>query len=267
MELCHIGKLERAESQRQLFRDAYLLVSFAGMRGGRLEIPQTGYSSPLPSGPYICLALPGTVYEFAYGPDRDSWALALSGDGLRPGRQSGFAEMRDGRDWIPLPVLVSIPPQRAPLWQAELERMRACFQAPVPRNRLRLRLGLGNLFRAILDGSPDEDAHPSPAELLRRSLDEDLACARTLEAHSRAAGYSRDHLRELFTGAFGMPPGEYRRRRRLGAVMDLLAGSRLSVKEIAARTGFRQVSHLSAAFRKEFGMPPSEAAARYRHGG
>ena len=63
---------------------------------------------------------------------------------------------------------------------------------------------------------------------------------------------------------FQMAPLEYRNRRRMAKAMDLVANSRLSIKEIGANTGFDYASHFSLMFKKSFGLTPSEALARFR---
>jgi AraC-like DNA-binding protein len=87
------------------------------------------------------------------------------------------------------------------------------------------------------------------AENLARPLDH-----ATLERHS---GLSPSRLQALFREVTGYPPLDYLRRLRVEAARRLLADSRLSVKEIAARTGFGDTSHFSKVFRRIDGLSPA----------
>jgi AraC-like DNA-binding protein len=68
----------------------------------------------------------------------------------------------------------------------------------------------------------------------------------------------------LFTKQFGIAPLAYRNGRRMLQAMELVRSSRLSVKQIAQKMGFRHATHLSAMFRRAFGLTVSEAMRRYR---
>jgi LacI family transcriptional regulator len=73
------------------------------------------------------------------------------------------------------------------------------------------------------------------------------------EAHlSRAAFYRR------FSAALGRTPHEELRRRRLERVKELLRETRLTLEEIAARTGFDHPEYLSASFKRETGRTPGD---------
>jgi len=71
---------------------------------------------------------------------------------------------------------------------------------------------------------------------------------------------STSRLQALFREVTGYPPLDYLRRLRVEEARRLLADQQLSVKEIAALTGFRDTSHLSKVFRRIDGLSP----ARYR---
>lgn len=73
----------------------------------------------------------------------------------------------------------------------------------------------------------------------------------------RASGLSPSRLQALFREVTGYPPLDYLRRLRVEEARRLLADSRLSVKEVAARTGFRDTSHFSKVFRRVDGLSPA----------
>lgn len=73
----------------------------------------------------------------------------------------------------------------------------------------------------------------------------------------RVSGLSASRLQAVFREVTGYPPLDYLRRLRVEEARRLLADGRLSVKEIAARTGFRDTSQLSKVFRRVDGLSPA----------
>jgi transcriptional regulator GlxA family with amidase domain len=78
---------------------------------------------------------------------------------------------------------------------------------------------------------------------------------------ARVAGLSPSRLQAVFREVTGYPPLDYLRRLRVEAARRLLADHGLSVKEIAARTGFRDTSHFSKVFRRIDGLAPAHYRA------
>ncbi len=90
-----------------------------------------------------------------------------------------------------------------------------------------------------------------------RHMTENLARPVDHAALERVSGLSPSRLSALFREVTGHPPLDYLRRLRVEEARRLLADSRLSVKEIAARTGFRDTSHFSKVFRRVDGLAPA----------
>ncbi|MGO8699102.1 MAG: helix-turn-helix domain-containing protein [Limisphaerales bacterium] len=67
-----------------------------------------------------------------------------------------------------------------------------------------------------------------------------------------------DSLRHGFRKAFGCSPSEMILRVRMQQAQNLLLDSRLSIKEIAARTGYAGQHEFARAFKKHTGMAASE---------
>jgi len=80
-------------------------------------------------------------------------------------------------------------------------------------------------------------------------------------ALQRVAGLSSSRLQAVFREVTGYPPLDYLRRLRVEEGRRLLADGRLAVKEIAARTGFRDTSHFSKVFRRVDGLSPAHYRA------
>lgn len=79
----------------------------------------------------------------------------------------------------------------------------------------------------------------------------------TLKELAARTGCSTSYLSHHFPAEFGMPLRAYLRRLRLEKAR-LLVERGLTLKEIAAETGFYDEFHLSKAFKQFFGVPPSQ---------
>lgn len=94
-------------------------------------------------------------------------------------------------------------------------------------------------------------------ERVVRHMGEHLAAPLDHAVLEKLSGLSTSRLQALFREITGYPPLDYLRRLRVEEARRLLADERLSVKEIAARTGFRDTSHFSKVFRRIDGLSPA----------
>lgn len=77
-------------------------------------------------------------------------------------------------------------------------------------------------------------------------------------ALARVAGLSLSHFNRRFREYTGHSPLDYVRQRRIARARELLANVDLTIKEIAAQTGFTDPYQFSKAFRRWDGLSPSE---------
>ena len=71
-------------------------------------------------------------------------------------------------------------------------------------------------------------------------------------------GVSTRRLTDLFGSVYGMPPAAYILDYRLNIAKQLLEYSTLSVCDIAAETGFSDITYFSRAFKSKVGVTPSK---------
>lgn len=90
-------------------------------------------------------------------------------------------------------------------------------------------------------------------EMVRARFAEPL----TLEDLAAEARISKFHFARLFRQKTGTTPHAYILQVRLEAACRLLAETDLRVKQVAARTGFRNVAALGTAFTRKRGLTPS----------
>jgi AraC-like DNA-binding protein len=84
----------------------------------------------------------------------------------------------------------------------------------------------------------------------------------TIERLAADSGLSRSHFYQVFKSCTGVSPYQYHLQLRMGRARELLRGSALSVKQIAAVLRFPSTYQFSRIFRKKTGTSPSH----YRRG-
>jgi len=94
-------------------------------------------------------------------------------------------------------------------------------------------------------------------EVLCRQLTSDCVCAEARAYHvAHALNISLSRFRHLFKQETGVSFARYVKLMRLHRARQLLLNSRLRVKEVAANTGFNDVSHFVKDFKSIFGESP-----------
>ena len=101
--------------------------------------------------------------------------------------------------------------------------------------------------------------HPA-AEKLRARLVKDFTEPVKLGDLCRKLLYSQEALTRIFTATYGLPPVKFLRELRLRHALELLRNSSLSVKEIAAASGFSSENYFCRVFRQTFGTTPASYA-------
>jgi AraC family transcriptional regulator len=77
-----------------------------------------------------------------------------------------------------------------------------------------------------------------------------------LRSISRAAALSEFHFARLFKAVTGLGPFQFVTRTRMERAKEFLRKTRLPIREIAGRVGYRKPSHFSARFRTLVGCGP-----------
>lgn len=138
--------------------------------------------------------------------------------------------------------------------QSELERLRVTE----PFERLATIGGIYRMLTELMERST-EYSMPPP---LKRAMD---FAARnycdpnfSTEMLAKAAGVSEIYLRKLFRECRNISPSKYVRDCRVRHALNLLAGSEMSIGEIAEDCGYTDPSVFSKVFKKYVGCTPSE---------
>jgi AraC family transcriptional regulator len=123
-----------------------------------------------------------------------------------------------------------------------------------------------HLLAHYSDGSTPQGHLLAPdARLSRRQLDTvfdyiefNLRTSLTVAELAGIAGASPSHFSRMFRAACGESPHRYVRKRRLDLAERLIAGSQLSLADIALEAGFSDQSHLNRVMRVERGWTPAQ---------
>lgn len=89
-------------------------------------------------------------------------------------------------------------------------------------------------------------------EYIEASLGESVSLADI----ASAAGLTRMHFAAQFKAATGLRPHEYLLRRRIERAQEKLAGTSMSLVEVALSVGFQTQSHFTSVFTRTVGQPP-----------
>jgi transcriptional regulator GlxA family with amidase domain len=107
-----------------------------------------------------------------------------------------------------------------------------------------------------LDGYDPRLAHA--IRLMEAHVDQPL----TVAALAKRAGVTARTLESIFRKAIGETPGAYYLRLRLGAARRLVIDTRVTMADIAGRTGFSSAAAFSRAFSRAFGEAPVRVRRR-----
>ncbi|MCJ7750271.1 MAG: AraC family transcriptional regulator [Armatimonadetes bacterium] len=187
----------------------------------------------------------------------------------------------------PWQTLFAAPASRRPYVRDERTRLRFCaIGEDLSRESLLKRPSWTHLVRLqvlylltelardwepqpIMDGRAERGPRVELPELPARLLPA-FVFVRSAHPHkvsvsqaAKACAMSRSRFEAEFRQAAGVPFGRFCLQMRLKAAARLLASSDLTVKEVAATTGFWDDSHLHRFFLREYGQTPSDYRASH----
>ncbi len=194
--------------------------------------------------------------HFDFAPGVPDWTVAADDDGTwRPYQ----VQLTHG---LEVPQRMTLPPG-GPL-EAALSALLREWRSDAPLAPLAVRHHLLTLLLGLLRAGAAHTPASSPFTAqnearvalvvahVRRHLDR----PHTASALADVAGISAGRLNTLFRERTGHSLMGHVQRLRVQAARGLLADIRLSIKEVAARTGFHDTYHFSKAFRRVDGLSP-----------
>jgi AraC-like DNA-binding protein len=142
-------------------------------------------------------------------------------------------------------------------WERFEDLHRLCGERPLGYRAIAGGIGLTLLAEAV--ASAEQAANPKKTALpdLVRAARGHLMEGQEVEEVAKRLGVSYQSLYRHFKQATGLSPKDYANQMRRARGEELLAGTDLSVKEIAARLGYHSASHFSLEFKSLHGVSPS----------
>ena len=265
--IAHVGVYRNPEKNVQTVRCPWIIFYVRGLKYSRDYFSNGSLirESGPDEKPRFAIRFPGMKIDYEFGGGREIWVLVLNDVQIRPSSDRKSAEIKKGAEWLRIPLYVEVPGERVEGWQEEMRRIQEAWLNPTSLNTFRAQLGITNILRFMIDRRPDTLGF-SQEEKLKRLIDEDSQFSSSLQKMSRSCGMSPDHLRVLFHKRFHISPIAYRNQKRAIYMMELIANSSLSVKEISCRAGFMHVSHFCMEYRKHYGITPMEGIRKFRTG-
>ncbi|GAA0272449.1 AraC family transcriptional regulator [Streptomyces polychromogenes] len=214
--------------------------------------------------PQLCVIAPGQVHHWDGGEQLTGHVVLFNEDFLLPHADDASAlRALAGRPGHPA------GDQAAPV---------AALLADMGGEYRDLRPGYQNVLRACLHiliarasrtlgptGAPRAAARDRAAELASafgRLLCEPGGAQRPVGWYARELGVSAGHFQTLVRRATGRSPGSLIRQQQTLEAKRLLAGSDMTVRQIARLGGFADPAYFCRFFRRETGMSPGEFRGR-----
>jgi AraC family transcriptional regulator len=101
--------------------------------------------------------------------------------------------------------------------------------------------------------------------LIREYIDAHLDGLIRMDALYEIAGLSKSHFHRAFTATFGMNPGTYINRRRVGMACHRLEETDEPLVQIALGCGYADHPHFCKRFLKVTGLTPKKWRMEYGH--
>lgn len=264
--ITHVGAYRHPEKYVQTVTGVWIVLYVSGVKYARRYLPDGRLikEDKPGSAPYFSLALPGMKTDFEFTDKRENWVVMLKDFPVRESQDPSCAEIDFGGSWLRIPYFTDVGREFLPVWQREMMELQMAFKTPTPLSVCKAKLCVMGMLRFMLGGLA-ETGGGSPEETLKRLIDEDVSFSKGISELGAGCNVSPDHLRMLFQRRYQINPLAYRIQRRNAFIMELMANSALSIKEIAARTGFKHVSHFCVEFQRQFGVTPKEGLRRFRY--
>ncbi|NUS17929.1 MAG: AraC family transcriptional regulator [Streptomyces sp.] len=209
--------------------------------------------------PCLYALVPGQVHHWQGAEDVAGWVLLFTEDFLLP--HPGDAEIV--RSLSARPALRPGPEEEAGLRAllAELDRERR-FAARGHVGILSSYLHILLLRLVRLPGAAGRTAVGAPGrareltDRFGRLTAEQGPRLRSVEEYARELGVSASYLHDVVKRETGRTPGQLIRARQILEAKRLIAGTDLTIRQVAAAVGFGDPAYFSRFFRRETGVTP-----------
>ena len=210
---------------------------------------------------------PGFKIDFSYGAGRENIVAVCSIPGLHYDEAADRLLLYSHDTEISLERSLSLTWEQTVHFRKIFDRIIDLNQSQLPSNVFAAECLAGSVLSelAVNDNGTQPDIRTAPdlADRLKQLLDEDHGMRLTLGEHCQNLGYCPEYARRCFRRKFSIDPKEYRQRRRLEYIYQLMNQHCHTPKEIAYLAGMKSVNHLHSFIRQRCGMTPRELAQKF----
>ena len=265
IDLIYAGRFTYAQTAVQITHAWFLALVVSGQIYNRVYT--VNGKKYLESGNLsIWLIPPNFKIDFSYSAERENIVVICNIPGLHYDESADRLLLRTGSGEIALNRHLQLTKERTLHFRSIFERIIYLHQSRLPANVFASEqltgAMLGELAQQEIDTPMEKRIHPDLADRLKQKLDEDREVRITLRDHCRSLGYCPEYARRCFFLKFCIDPQEYRLRRRLEYIIQLINLHCYSTKEIADLAGMKSVNHLHSFIRQRCGMTPRELAKK-----
>ncbi len=208
------------------------------------------------------------IFQHLDGVDHQHWAdtrasIEVTALGIGYSRLQAILGAATARDLLTALGIAALPSARVqPLSRPVTALLESCLadQLTGPLRQLHAQARVLDFLVALVgQGSDREEPAAGQRQALHRlreELDQLPGRVPDLDELARRYGYSLRTLNAGFKREFGQTLYAYVTDRRLAAAHACLLGGQASIKLVAARLGYANVSHFSQAFTRKFGYRP-----------
>ncbi|MBD0707148.1 MULTISPECIES: helix-turn-helix domain-containing protein [unclassified Streptomyces] len=219
------------------------------------------------SPPHLGLILPGQLHHWENARGLDGNVVLFTEDFLldHPGDRDLLRRLGE-RPWLTLDGPAHARTGRLMAELVEEYGHGADGFATVLRSLLHVLLVRTARLRGPGAGGPPPGRNAAVADAFARLLARDGgADGRPVRAYAELLGVTPGYLTESVRAATGRTPGTLLREARTREAQRLLARTELSVRQIAARTGFSDPAYFCRFFRRETGTSPGDFRKHHDH--
>jgi len=261
-EVFRLSRLHRAQAFELPRRAAYHTI-YVGLRGaGRLLVD---FQPVVVGTNHLTFVPSGRVQQLVPDPAVDAWVLMFTPEFMLSGASSPDPLATAATLSPPWGrAALAIPPREMRELIELAEQLHAEHARPLDQLQPWILMGL--LRSLVLHAERRVDrATPIHAALRRflAILERDHTAVRSVDHYARHVGISARRLAELVHAHTGKSTKQVIADRVVLEQKRLLAYTELSVKELAARTGFGEPTNLVKFFRRHVGITPLEFRGRH----
>ena len=269
LKIINAGVYRYAQKTRQVVENPWIALSISGLVR-RCEYDPRGrlrhrFDSAVDGAeiPHLSICTPGFVLDFEYGDERENYVTILDCKGLRfdCDRETFVIDYDDVE--LEIPENIYLTPAETAFYRHRFKEIMEKWHSAIPGNMFAAEIMTQELFLCFVQNPSDRD---DTVEAFRKNLDNDTHWDKSILRHCRELGVNRDILRARFAARYKLSPQEYRINKRLKRILYLFTYSDLSLKEIAADVGMKNVTHLNALIRQHYGKTPRQLCLEYRSG-